>query len=57
MDSREVVRVLEVLKGFILFEMQLKSFLKFYRVEVQGKPPFKKGIKYLDKNLTKEELR
>ena len=35
----------------------VKSFLKFHGVEVQGKPPFKKGIKYLDKIPTKEELR
>lgn len=35
----------------------VKSFLKFHGVEVKGKPPFKKGIKYLDKIPTKEELR
>lgn len=35
----------------------VKSFLKFHGIEVQGKLPFKKGIKYLDKIPTKEELR
>ncbi|MCX8177887.1 MAG: hypothetical protein N3F10_06300 [Candidatus Bathyarchaeota archaeon] len=35
----------------------VKSFLKIHGIEVQGKPPFKKGIKYLDKISTKGELR
>jgi integrase len=35
----------------------VKNFLKFNGIVVQGKPPFKRGVKYLDKIPTKEELR
>jgi len=35
----------------------VKSFLKFHGIEVKNKPPFRRGVRYLDKIPTKEELR
>ncbi|MGQ9468940.1 MAG: tyrosine-type recombinase/integrase, partial [Nitrososphaerales archaeon] len=35
----------------------VKSFLRFYGIDVKGGPPFKRTVKYLDKIPTKEELR